>query len=57
MVAVAPLIAKANWARPISRIAHIIGVVGIVNIIIMIPIFMGSSSASCRGCSKKIYLV
>ena len=38
MVAVAPLIAKANWARPISRIAHIIGVVGIVNIIIMIPI-------------------
>ena len=24
MVAVAPLIAKANWARPISRIAHII---------------------------------
>ena len=38
MVAVAPLIAKANWARPISRIAHIIGVVGIINIIIMIPI-------------------
>ena len=35
MVAVAPLIAKANWARPISRIAHIIGVVGIINIIIM----------------------
>ena len=38
MVAVAPLIAKANWARPISRIAHIIGAVGIINIIIMIPI-------------------
>ena len=38
MVAVAPLIAKANWARPISRIAHIIGAVSIINIIIMIPI-------------------
>ena len=38
MVAIAPLIAKASWARPISRIAHIIGSVSIVNVIIMIPI-------------------
>ena len=39
LVAIAPFIAKANWARPISRMAHVIGASAIVvNIIIMIPL-------------------
>lgn len=39
MVAIAPFIARANWARPISRIAHVIGASAlVVNIIIMIPL-------------------
>ena len=39
MVAIAPFIAKANWARPVSRIAHVIGASGVlINIIIMIPL-------------------
>ena len=39
MVAIAPFIAKANWARPVSRIAHVIGASGVlINVIIMIPL-------------------
>ena len=37
MVAIAPLIAKASWARPISRIAHKIGIIIIILTILTDP--------------------
>ena len=38
MVAIAPTIAKADWVRPITRIASLFSVVGIVTAIASIPL-------------------
>ncbi|MEE8045250.1 MAG: hypothetical protein V3T49_00265, partial [Dehalococcoidia bacterium] len=38
MVAMAPVMAKANWVRPITRIASIFSFAGIATVIMLIPL-------------------
>ncbi len=38
LVAVAPVLAKANWVRPLTRIASAFSLIGVVTMIVMIPL-------------------
>ncbi len=38
LVAVAPVLAKANWVRPLTRLASAFSLVGVVTMIVMIPL-------------------
>jgi molybdopterin-containing oxidoreductase family membrane subunit len=38
MVAIAPVLAKANWVRPLTRIAAAFSLVGVVSIILTVPL-------------------
>lgn len=38
LVAIAPVLAKANWVRPLTRLASAFSLVGIVTMLVMIPL-------------------
>ncbi len=38
MVAIAPTLAKANWSRPVTRIASLFSLAGVVTALLMIPL-------------------
>ena len=40
MVAIAPALAKANWVRPVSRIAALFSLVGVVTSMLLIPLLV-----------------
>ena len=40
LVAVAPVLAKANWVRPLTRLSAAFSLVGVVMLVIMIPLVM-----------------
>ena len=40
LVAMAPVLAKANWVRPLTRIASIFSLAGVVSIVLIIPLVL-----------------
>ena len=56
MVAIAPMIAKADWHRPISRIANMFTAAGLSSVIMVIPLIFALPPLVVGG-YKKINMV
>ncbi|MEX0763435.1 MAG: NrfD/PsrC family molybdoenzyme membrane anchor subunit [Dehalococcoidia bacterium] len=53
MVAIAPALAKANWIRPVTRIAALFSVTGIVSSLMLIPILFMLPPLITQGARRR----
>ncbi len=53
MIAIAPMLAKANWGRPVTRIASMFSLAGVATALLMIPLLAALPSLVVDGSRRR----